>query len=152
MGIKWSKGHPYNYGADCDFFNTFEFSQQWCSTFNGFFCLNLIVVKERKSWEEALEHCKENQTEFTSLIADTDVLLAQREIKEANINKRVWIGLRYLADRWLWINGDPLMHKAWKQGDQKHQCPSWSHSCGALTPEGLWESWDCQEKLSFICS
>uniref|UniRef100_A0A668A6A1 C-type lectin domain-containing protein n=1 Tax=Myripristis murdjan TaxID=586833 RepID=A0A668A6A1_9TELE len=119
---------------------------------NFFFCFNLIVVKEKKTWEDALEHCREDDTELTSLISETDLLLAQREIWKAQTTDHVWIGLRYLADSWLWVNGDPLEYEAWpQQGDQDQRCPNWGHTCGALTKEGLWRSRDCREKLHFIC-
>ncbi|KAM4603393.1 C-type lectin lectoxin-Lio2-like [Polymixia lowei] len=108
-------------------------------------------MKEKKTWEDALEHCREHHTDLTSLVSETEVLLAQREIQETQITDRVWIGLSYLGNRWLWVNHDPLEYEAWTQGGDQHMCPRWSHSCGALTKEGLWENHYCQEKLNFIC-
>ncbi|XP_034044554.1 lymphocyte antigen 75-like [Thalassophryne amazonica] len=119
--------------------------------YNNFFCLNLIVVEEKKTWEEALEHCRDKHTDFTSLLSQTEVLLAQRQIQKNSITDQVWVGLRYLEDSWLWVNLDPLEFVAWPETVQDHQCPTWSHSCGALTKKGLWEYRDCQEKLNFIC-
>ncbi|XP_072239980.1 secretory phospholipase A2 receptor-like [Leuresthes tenuis] len=116
-----------------------------------FFCLNLIVVQEEKTWEEALEHCRESHSDLTSLLSKTENLLAQTEIQPTNVTERVWIGLRFLEDNWLWVNGDPLEYKAWpREGDQDHQCPMWRR-CGALTKDGVWENIDCQEKLHFFC-
>uniref|UniRef100_A0A3Q1GG76 C-type lectin domain-containing protein n=1 Tax=Acanthochromis polyacanthus TaxID=80966 RepID=A0A3Q1GG76_9TELE len=104
---------------------------------------------EKMSWEDALIHCREKQTDLTSLISDTDLLLTQTKINL--FTERVWIGLRFLGDRWLWVNGDPLEYEAWSQeGGQDHQCPI-RKRCGALTREGLWENRDCQEKLNFSC-
>nr|XP_054607697.1 secretory phospholipase A2 receptor-like [Nothobranchius furzeri] len=117
-----------------------------------FFCLNLTVVQQEKTWEEALEHCNENHSNFTSLLSKTENLLAMNEINKTGINERVWIGLRYLGDRWLWLNGDPLVYQAWSQGgDQDQLCPV-TRRCGALTKNGTWENRDCQEKLPFICA
>ncbi|KAI4833367.1 hypothetical protein KUCAC02_016275 [Chaenocephalus aceratus] len=48
------------------------------------------------------------------------------------------------------INITVVEYEAWPQGDQDHQCPIYKR-CGALTKEGLWENWDCKEKLNFIC-
>ena len=116
-----------------------------------FFCFNLIVVENEKTWEEAMEHCRQRYRHLTSLVSETENLLALREIQPKNITERVWIGLRYLGDRWLWVNRDPLKYEAWpKGGDQDHQCPMWNR-CGALTKQGLWENLDCQKKLNFIC-
>uniref|UniRef100_A0A3Q3EM08 C-type lectin domain-containing protein n=1 Tax=Labrus bergylta TaxID=56723 RepID=A0A3Q3EM08_9LABR len=114
-----------------------------------FFCFNLMVDEVKKTWEEALEHCRETHTDLTSLNSETERLLALSEIQHNHITEWVWIGLRFLGDRWLWVNGDPLVYEAWPKGDQEHQCPL-RKRCGALTKEGHWENWDCEEKLHFI--
>ncbi|XP_056264865.1 dromaiocalcin-1-like [Pseudoliparis swirei] len=102
------------------------------------------------SWEEALEYCREHHKDFSSVDSETENLLALSEIQTQGVDL-VWIGLRYLMDRWLWVNGHPLEYEAWTiGGGQDQECPIWKR-CGALTNEGLWESWDCQEKLNFIC-
>uniref|UniRef100_A0A3Q1CCD2 C-type lectin domain-containing protein n=1 Tax=Amphiprion ocellaris TaxID=80972 RepID=A0A3Q1CCD2_AMPOC len=116
-----------------------------------FYCMDVIVEEEKMSWEDALSHCREKQTDLPSLLSETDLLLAQTEIKHKNISEQVWMGLRFLGDRWMWVNGDPLEYEAWsRQGGQDHQCPV-RRRCGALTRDGLWENWDCQDKLNFIC-
>uniref|UniRef100_A0A3Q1EQZ0 C-type lectin domain-containing protein n=1 Tax=Acanthochromis polyacanthus TaxID=80966 RepID=A0A3Q1EQZ0_9TELE len=116
-----------------------------------FYCVDVSVEEEKMSWEDALSHCRQKQTDLPSLLSETDRLLAQTEIQNNNISERVWIGLRFLGDRWMWVNGDPLEYEAWsKQGGQDHQCPI-SKRCGALTKDRLWENWDCQDKLNFIC-
>ncbi|KAM6941692.1 dromaiocalcin-1-like [Lycodopsis pacificus] len=117
-----------------------------------FYCIQLTVVVEEKSWEEALEHCRENHTDLSSLLSETDNRMALREYQKNHTTERMWIGLRYLGDRWLWANGDPLEFEDWpKGGVQDHQCPI-RNRCGALTKAGPWENWDCQDKLNFICS
>ncbi|XP_068448335.1 dromaiocalcin-1-like [Clinocottus analis] len=117
----------------------------------NFYCIQITVLAEEKSWEEALEHCREHHEDLSSMVSETERLLALREIKTRHITEPVWIGLRYLGDRWLWVNGDPLQYDAWhERADQDHQCPIWNR-CGALNQQGLWENWDCQEKLNFIC-
>ncbi|XP_013860300.1 lymphocyte antigen 75 [Austrofundulus limnaeus] len=116
-----------------------------------FFCFSLTLVQEEKTWEEALELCRMNHNNLSSLLSDTDVRLATNEMNYTHNTEPVWIGLRYLADEWLWVNGDHLNYKSWSQeGDQDHRCPV-KHRCGALTKRGVWESRDCQEKLWFMC-
>ncbi|XP_051811534.1 asialoglycoprotein receptor 1-like [Acanthochromis polyacanthus] len=108
-------------------------------------------MEMKMSWEDALSHCREKQTDLLSLLSETDQLLAKTEIQHNNATERVWIGLRFLGDRWLWVNGDPLEYEAWsKEEAQDHQCPIWKR-CGAFNKDGLWENWDCQEKLNFFC-
>ncbi|CAG5947148.1 unnamed protein product [Menidia menidia] len=121
-------------------------------TEQNFFCLNLIVVQEKKTWEEALVHCREHHSSLTSLLSKSETLLAQNRIRNATVTEEIWIGLRYLGDSWLWVNGDPLVYSAWPEGgDQDHLCPVWRR-CGALTKEGVWENIGCHEKLHFICA
>ncbi|XP_070684537.1 dromaiocalcin-1-like [Pempheris klunzingeri] len=103
------------------------------------------------TWEDAQWYCRDKHTTLTSLVSETENLLALRKIRQDIITERVWIGLRYLSDRWLWVDKHPLVYQAWPQGgDQDHQCPAWKR-CGALTKGGLWENRDCQERLHFIC-
>uniref|UniRef100_A0A3Q2CTJ1 C-type lectin domain-containing protein n=1 Tax=Cyprinodon variegatus TaxID=28743 RepID=A0A3Q2CTJ1_CYPVA len=116
----------------------------------SFFCLNMLVVQEQKTWEDALEHCRKNDTNLISLLSWAENYLAMKEIEPLTFNESVWIGMRYLGDSWMWVNGDPLEYTAWLSGeDQDYQCPRLSR-CGALTKEGKWEIRDCEEKLSFI--
>lgn len=116
-----------------------------------FYCMDVTVEEEKMSWEDALSHCRDKQTDLPSLLSQTDLLLAQTAINHKHISERVWMGLRFLGDRWMWVNGDPLKYEAWsKEGGQDHQCPI-KKRCGTLTKEGLWENWDCQDKLNFIC-
>uniref|UniRef100_A0A3B5A0N6 C-type lectin domain-containing protein n=1 Tax=Stegastes partitus TaxID=144197 RepID=A0A3B5A0N6_9TELE len=117
--------------------------------FYTFYCIDVTVVEEKMSWEDALSYCRERQADLPSLTSMTDLLLTQTETYY--ITERLWIGLRFLSDRWMWMNGVPLEDEAWPQaGGQDHQCPI-RKRCGALTMYGLWESWDCEDKLNFIC-
>ncbi|XP_017260000.1 secretory phospholipase A2 receptor-like [Kryptolebias marmoratus] len=144
-------GNQSSHTADNVYWTNDEWKWKNGEEKHDFFCFDLTVVQEEKTWEEALEHCRKNNDNLTSLLSENDNLLAANEINQTSVTERVWIGLRYLRDKWLWVNGDPLRYDAWSQGgDQDHQCPM-KRGCGALTKEGLWESWDCQEKLSFIC-
>ncbi|XP_069570640.1 snaclec purpureotin subunit beta-like [Brachyistius frenatus] len=138
-------------GTAARYWNGDQWQFAYENSFYNFFCLDLIVVEEEKPWEEALEHCRENHTDLTSLLSESETLLALKEIQqEPRVTERVWIGLRFLGDIWLWVNGDPLKYEAWERS-QDHQCPLLKR-CGALTKEGLWESWDCSERLRFICT
>ncbi|GAA6230376.1 snaclec agkisacutacin subunit B-like [Lates japonicus] len=116
-----------------------------------FYCVNITLKKEKRSWEEALKHCRRYSTNLPSLLSKTDLLQVQRVIQEIHITDSVWIGLRYLRDRWLWVNNDSLEYEDWPQGEgQDHQCPI-QKRCGALTISEAWENRNCQDELSFIC-
>lgn len=115
-----------------------------------FFCFSTTVMEEKMAWEEALEYCKETHATLTSLTSETENLLTLKEIQRGTVTDRVWIGLCFLADRWLWVDGSPLIYEAWSVGDREHQCPGRNY-CGAINKNGVWENLDCKEKLSFIC-
>ncbi|XP_061584782.1 macrophage mannose receptor 1-like [Cololabis saira] len=117
---------------------------------SSFFCLDLVVVPEQKTWEEALYHCLGSGKNLTSLLSESESLLARTQIQDSGVSGPVWTGMRYLEDRWMWVNGDPVQYEAWT-GGQEDPCPL-QRRCGALTPEGTWEDRDCGEKLSFVCA
>uniref|UniRef100_A0A8C2ZAX6 C-type lectin domain-containing protein n=1 Tax=Cyclopterus lumpus TaxID=8103 RepID=A0A8C2ZAX6_CYCLU len=94
-----------------------------------FFCYSAVVVRERKTWQEALEHCREHHHNLASVASDTEMLLIQKELKEDGTSARVWMGLRFLAGGWMWVDGQPLAYERLKE----------------------WEAHDCVERLHFIC-
>lgn len=57
------------------------------------FCFNLVVVEEMMSWEQALEYCRAKYSELTSLLSETELLLALSEMTPAHVTERVWIDL-----------------------------------------------------------
>lgn len=117
----------------------------------NFYCYqsSLVLVKENKTWEEALEQCRSQGTDLVSLSSESTLVQTLQISKEAQTD-HVWTGLRYMADKWLWVDGG-IMDQAWSQGDTP-QCPTWSNHCGALSlEEQHWASWDCADKLNFVC-
>uniref|UniRef100_A0A087YDI7 C-type lectin domain-containing protein n=1 Tax=Poecilia formosa TaxID=48698 RepID=A0A087YDI7_POEFO len=117
-----------------------------------FYCFHssLVLVKENKTWEEALKHCHSLDKELVSLTSESALTKALQTSRTASTT-HVWSGLRYLCDSWLWVDGTSTENQTWSQA-QVPQCPAWSHHCGALFQEGQQlESWDCADKLNFIC-
>uniref|UniRef100_A0A3Q1HIC8 C-type lectin domain-containing protein n=1 Tax=Anabas testudineus TaxID=64144 RepID=A0A3Q1HIC8_ANATE len=101
-----------------------------------FLCLSLYVIEKQVTWEEAIWNCRETHYTLTSLVSEAENRLALREIQDRNITDPVWIGLRYLFQTWLWVDGSPLVYTAGPQGkDQDYQCPTQSN-CAALTSNG----------------
>ncbi|CAB1454933.1 unnamed protein product [Pleuronectes platessa] len=150
----WFRGRPDNFnGVEnvVELLDDGKWNDEWIDNSRYFYCIKITVVRIRKSWEEALEHCRETQTDLPSLNSELERVQAQNAIQPDDFTDPVWIGLRYLNDHWLWINNDSLTFEDWPQGEaQDHQCPMYKR-CGALTKTAVWEKWDCQEKLNFIC-
>lgn len=93
---------------------------------------NLVLVKENKTWDEALVHCREQHT--ASLISETEQLQAQQNLSQALTNQ-VWTGLRFLVGRRLWVNGDSLEYLA-RTGGELPLCPAPHLRCGTLSKVG----------------
>ncbi|XP_035801693.1 secretory phospholipase A2 receptor-like [Amphiprion ocellaris] len=116
----------------------------WC------FESQLVLVKENKTWEEAMEHCRHLDKELVSLPSKSALIQALQSSRTVQTD-RVWIALRYLANTWLWMDGSTVKDKMWKQR-KRSQCPDWRHHCGALSQEEeQWDSWDCADTLNFLC-
>lgn len=114
-----------------------------------FFCFRATVVAQRRSWEGALEHCRGHHRDLASVSSPTEAELVRAEARR-HAGELLWIGLRFLAGRWLWTDGRPL--RDW-EGDSAAQCPRSKMACGALRVNGgeTWEARDCEEQLCSVC-
>ncbi|CAI5638587.1 unnamed protein product [Oreochromis niloticus] len=127
----WASGEPRNetgrnYGSIDN--------NGWHSVYTyprTFFCYRAIVVGEEKTWEEALEYCREHHDDLASVASETEMMLIQRELRKHNTTEHVWIGLRFLSQDWLWVDGQEMDYEAWGEGG-KPLCPHPKMKCGAL--------------------
>ncbi|KAI9517897.1 hypothetical protein NQZ68_001066 [Dissostichus eleginoides] len=127
-----------------------------------------IHVSDRMTWSSAQEYCREHHTDLATIrdqndidaIRDTylnhvydlahmdfdgDNLLAKKKVQDSE-TAEVWIGLRFLAGRWLWVNGTPLQ-------EQLNVCPGPKRRCGTMSKMGeLHPLRDCLERRNFFCS
>ncbi|CAI5638578.1 unnamed protein product [Oreochromis niloticus] len=110
-----------------------------------FFCYGAVVVKEKKTWEEALEYCREHHDDLASVASETEMLLIQKELNKHNTTQNVWIGLRFLAGDWLWVDGQEMDYEAWGE-EGKPSCPQPKIKCGAFQVTGgrkaVWDAHD----------
>lgn len=132
---------------DCVEMEPGGWNDQFCSAHRIFVCYQFIVlVEEKKTWEEAFENCRKNYTGLVSAASETKVQLAEMEISQTQTD-RVWTGLRFLNGKWLWVSKEPF-----RKLDSLPSCPAPCYHYGALnTKTHLWENRDCNEKLNFIC-
>ncbi|KAK7893202.1 hypothetical protein WMY93_022354 [Mugilogobius chulae] len=84
-----------------------------------FACYKVYVVSEKKTFEEAVDHCKRNHRNLASVASDTEMILMQTELRKSMIFENVWIGMRFLGDQWMWVDGQPLEYEAWGSGNQE---------------------------------
>ncbi|XP_008323241.1 lymphocyte antigen 75-like [Cynoglossus semilaevis] len=116
-------------------------------------CFHAIVVKEKKTWLEALEYCRGNHSDLASVASETELLLIQKEMKKNAVTEAVWIGLHFFPEGWLWVDGRPLDYEVWLH-DNRPVCPQVFMECAALnTTENQLRTGavDCEERLYFLC-
>ncbi|CAL9698753.1 unnamed protein product [Knipowitschia caucasica] len=131
----------------------------------GFLCYKVHAVRERKTWYEALDYCRSHHQDLASVASVTEMMLMQREVSKKLSSYNVWIGLHFLDGGWVWMDGQPFTFESWV-ANQKPACPDMHLSCGALRFVGPmheterlanvtgvkgWNSFDCSQKLHFLC-
>uniref|UniRef100_A0A3Q2XCV7 C-type lectin domain-containing protein n=1 Tax=Hippocampus comes TaxID=109280 RepID=A0A3Q2XCV7_HIPCM len=115
-----------------------------------FFCFDAIVVRERASWEEALEHCREIHSDLASVTSQTDMLLIQAELDKSPFTEHVWVGLRFFPGGWRWTDkehddidtSDILGTNDTLVGVSLGRTDFWQ--------ESEWEVHDCEQRLYFV--
>ncbi|XP_049449932.1 secretory phospholipase A2 receptor-like [Epinephelus fuscoguttatus] len=154
---KWASDEPGNNG-DCVTISSTQkkMATQDCSARFPFVCLrdNLVLVKENKTWEEALEHCRALRSptyyhlryELVSVQSGQDHSYIITRIMEAD-TEEVWAGLRFLAGHWLWVNSVSMSYS------DLPVCPPEGQHCGALSKNdtGSMKIIDCAERRNFLC-
>ncbi|KAK2919698.1 hypothetical protein Q8A73_001902 [Channa argus] len=138
----WNVNQPDDYDGDenCAIMGSFFWSDVPCGYSNAFLCYDEpILVQESKTWEEALEHCRNLSGSFTRNDHFYDLLhpgyrgfnLTSRKVILDAQTQEVWIGLRFLAGNWLWMDGNPL-------SEQLPACPAAGKFCEAkLSPHPM---------------
>ncbi|XP_038547992.1 C-type mannose receptor 2-like isoform X1 [Micropterus salmoides] len=90
-----------------------------CNKTKPFFCYEdkVILIKESKTWEEALYYCRENYSDLVSITNPHQQIWVQERAKNASTDF-VWLGLRYTCtlDFWFWVSNDVVNYTNWAQG------------------------------------
>ncbi|KAK2848431.1 hypothetical protein Q7C36_010113 [Tachysurus vachellii] len=118
-----------------------------CGNAKSFYCDRfLILVKEKKTWEEAQEFCRTNYTSLASVTSETS--LSQLNLETVGTEtESVWTGLRFMNGQWFWVSGEQLGSLV-----SMPSCPALSYRCGALnTTTNTLQNLNCNEKLNFVC-
>ncbi|XP_065149690.2 lymphocyte antigen 75-like [Paramisgurnus dabryanus] len=156
---QWSDGNPVTYTLltntttsydQCVFVDsTGAWNVGDCSSIIGpMFCYrvpDLILVKQNKSWEDALEYCRLNYIDLASLTSLTDLQTAEKLVNSTTV--KVWTSLRFLAGDWFWVNNETLDSQM-----SLPSCPISPNHCGARNfKTDSWDFQDCDKKLYFFC-
>ena len=144
-----SAGHPG--GTNCGAVYDGKLVDHNCGKVLHYLCEynHLVFVEEKKTWEEALDHCRalepdaSKRTDLLSFRDEEELSYAQGEMTRAQ-TEEVWIGLRWLAGRWLWMdrNAGGVITLP--------ECPANGNHCGTLSGGGQ-QARSCVEKRRFFC-
>lgn len=131
-----------SYG-NCVQFDGSGWSSDDCSLQLPFVCYrSLILVKQNKTWEDALQYCR---THYSGLVL-LNPWLIDMEATQAQTGS-VWVGLQFLNGKWLLVG-----RKNFISLDSLPSCPSKDYRCGARNIKlEAWENRHCNEKLNFLC-
>ena len=112
------------------------------------------IVEERKTWEQALNHCNNNYRGLLRIESENERVVEQN-LRCAGVPGPVWVGLRQsrVFGFWGWTNGLPLTGywNIW-EGDRQREQPLSHHGGATATVAGnKWSDKDCLSVFYFIC-
>ncbi|KAI5629813.1 C-type mannose receptor 2-like [Silurus asotus] len=146
---KWSRGEPNDWppGEACVFMTETSWNDVSCEgQFSTICSRKFMMVKEKKTWEEALNQCRSHYSDLVFVDSQTQLDLLKIETEQAQ-TASVWTGLRFHDGQWFWVNGMSLGSLV-----SLPTCPVRSYRCGAYNfNTNVWENRDCNDKLNFLC-
>ncbi|XP_067311278.1 macrophage mannose receptor 1-like isoform X2 [Pseudorasbora parva] len=159
--LNWGSGQPD--GTDeCAFMRNGQWNDCPCSNNLMFICNSsnnnkLILIKEKRTWPEALRYCRQNHVDLVSVHSDE----MQRDVMNCVVKRAstaaVWLGLHNycIMNMWLWLSGENMSYQNWAPGNgtTPENC-SLERRKGAVQSGGdqRWVSLPESHKLNFICT
>uniref|UniRef100_H2M2Z5 C-type lectin domain-containing protein n=1 Tax=Oryzias latipes TaxID=8090 RepID=H2M2Z5_ORYLA len=89
-----------------------------------FFCYeHVILIKENRSWEEALYYCRHHHHDLVTITNMDEQRWVQEKTKNAS-SPFVWTGLRYTCTLgfWFWVSDEVVHYKNWASPGQVNEC------------------------------
>ncbi|XP_005953000.3 C-type mannose receptor 2 [Haplochromis burtoni] len=131
-----------------------KWSSDECDKEKPFFCYDadkLILIKENKTWEKALNYCENNYKGLVSITNPEVQGWVQETAKNAD-SPYVWIGLSYRCTLglWLWVSDYVVCYDKWATEGKTEGCDM---SVGVdRGGQHEWFSRRNNETYNFICS
>src|SRR4029434_3672544 len=74
----------------------------------------LVLVRENKTWKEALQYCREHHVDLVSATSERIQRWVRGRVKGAS-STHVWMGLRRSCNLgfWFWVNGETVCYSNW---------------------------------------
>ncbi|XP_042069092.1 secretory phospholipase A2 receptor-like isoform X2 [Haplochromis burtoni] len=125
-----------------------------CNTRKSFFCYGdekLILINERKNWDEAVNYCRKHHRDLVSITNLEQQELMQEKARNAS-TPHIWLGLRYSCalDLWFWVNDQNVCYENWANDTDTGDC----NLAVAMETRGehKWFKKNDAQMFSFICS
>ncbi|KAK2913483.1 hypothetical protein Q8A67_001882 [Cirrhinus molitorella] len=112
----------------------------------SFEVLDLILMTQERTWEEALEYCRQNNNDL-AILNSNEAMTEAKDTSAAALTDDVWIGLRFIAGRWVWVNGEEFQYNGWSSSGEL-QCPAMNQRCAVLN-RMVWKPMDFFSGLDF---
>lgn len=149
--FKWLPGQPDNMNGveSCAMVISSGWNDANCADLRPFFCSGgFVLVKDKKTWDEAFDYCRSNHKTLASSVYVADLFQPFQPNQEFQAETvSVWTGLHFVNGQWLCVNQENPDHKI-----SLPSCPAPRYRCGAHNTEAhRWENRDCREKLNFLC-
>ncbi|XP_054881174.1 C-type mannose receptor 2-like [Poeciliopsis prolifica] len=112
---------------------------------------NVILVKEKMNWEDALYYCRDHHHDLVTITNMDQQKWIQEKVKEASTGY-VWMGLRYTCtlDFWFWVSDEVVIFENWAKGEPMDDCDM----SGAMETGGdhQWRKKNDLEEFNFLCT
>ncbi|XP_019220617.1 uncharacterized protein LOC109204274 [Oreochromis niloticus] len=110
------------------------------------------LIKENKTWEDALYHCREEHMDLVSILDKETQGWVELEAQKAD-TPFVWLGLLYSCtlDLWFWVDDHCVGFDQWAPDETRTADCSMS---AAMNTSGnhLWYKKSVYDKYNFICA
>uniref|UniRef100_A0A3B5RCV6 C-type lectin domain-containing protein n=1 Tax=Xiphophorus maculatus TaxID=8083 RepID=A0A3B5RCV6_XIPMA len=150
----WNPGEPNdaNGWQNCGFiWKSLKWGDLSCNDPRYFLCYDVILIKENKTWKDALTYCRGHHDDLVTITNMDDQRWIQEKVKEAS-TPFVWLGLRFncFKNIWFWVCKEKISY-------QNSTSAGWMNNCntsGAMQAGGehRWFQRNDTEELNFICS
>uniref|UniRef100_A0A8B9I1R4 C-type lectin domain-containing protein n=1 Tax=Astyanax mexicanus TaxID=7994 RepID=A0A8B9I1R4_ASTMX len=157
----WNTGEPNSPEKDNCVELWSESEYRWndagCTYPSPFVCykeIPLVLIKEKKTWWEALRYCRENHVDLVSVHTEGIQRWVETVARNASTDN-VWVGLRHTCDLkfWFWMSGEFLCYQNWAPGNGAgvEDCSNGERSGAVQSGSGKWVSLRENQTLNFIC-
>ncbi|KAI9524327.1 hypothetical protein NQZ68_018009 [Dissostichus eleginoides] len=130
-----------------------KWSSDKCTEEKPFYCYDdkVILIKENKTWDEALDYCREKHHDLVSITDSHQQRWVQKTAKMAD-TEFVWLGMRYTCtlDLWFWVIDRLVCYDNWAQQEKTRlvHCDM----ATVMERDGKWYKKADNEKFHFICA